>query len=688
MDRTNREIVDSFVPNAPGSYTPNRLLGGTFQGEVPGYTGLLSRSAAKAQFITLNIPRWFAASTDPAAPDSVRVDIRPYRELSSFVDSDAEDLYFNTGGNSFTVPVVNPPDPVPIPIPEAYVPNGVWLVRFTVTVTDSSVSNTSVAQLLIVDETSPYDRSDDRPPAPTLPAGATLPLDRAYIQSQPGQTGRFPIPYSAADGLSPDDTVEVFFGSSELPISIGGVTRFPVGTAPVSIPLPLSAIQAETGGNYNLRYVIRDVANNRSDISYSLNLPGLAQVPVPADFLPALVDLAVPGDLLIHRRDVADRNGAIVRIPAFSNVDRTTDQITVTLTSTHGSVTLTQPVGALPFPISFQFNEANMDTLYGTGPARVPVTAIYTVTRATVTYPTPPLSTLFDLDLSVVGPNPNPNPPGPDAINTDLHAVVVEAVRPGGLFGPPNHLELVDVNRPARARIPLWDADIRPESQLPFTIEFNYGGRIYRQDVTVMPAGRQVLIDIPFADILALRGPTQQAFYTVSRAGHPNPQRSVNTTVIVDNAIMQMDAPTVQNTAGVNRTANCDSLVPANTGRLRIFIPGSDYLSPAEPVTVTFTGFQNNTTTAPGLTPVVRSFPVPNETARRLGFTVDLDTATVLYNPVNANVALLTTGSATVTVSTRFQGQTVNSTPATIRVRGYRPGNGVSYYCEGAVVPT
>lgn len=684
MDRTNRDIIDGFIPKVPANYTVMRLEPGTIVGQVPGFSGLLNRSTAKSQFVTYNIPLWDLASTDPLTPDRITIQIRPYKDIPVFPaghasaglpDPDAEDLYFSSVPG-FTVQVSSPPDPYPVSIPEEYVQNGAWLIRYRVYSPDTDTTNSSVAHLLIVDETAPYDRRGDRPPAPTLPLNLPGPLDRAYFQSQ--GTVNFPFEYLLEDGLSPGDWLEVYFGDSDTPIQFPSGPRILIDPAqPTVCPVPYSAVLAETRGNYSVRYRVIDATGNPSQESYRLTLGNLGADPVPTDFLPAIVLLAVD-DGLIDIRDVADNNGLIVRIPPYTNPVRPTDSITLTLTSVNGSIPLTLPVGATGFP-DFQFTPANMTTLYGPGPGSVPVTATYTVTRGTNTYPTPPLSTPFILNLDHVGP----------ILVTDLLPVVVEAVRPNGVFGPPNHLELVDVNRDARFRIPLWTTNNRPETILPFTISVVYGGRVYQQDVTSINAAREVIIPLPFADIVTLGGPTQPVFYTITRPGNPNSATTPPHDVIVDSAIRRLGTPNVLGTIGINNSAGCNSLSPVNTGSLRVFIPGSDYLSTSEPVVVTYVGYQNDTTTGTGLTPVVRSFNLPNDAARRVGFTVDLGTALELFNPIHSNRANALTGSALVTISTQFLGQTISSTAQAIRVRGRIPGPaGTSYYCSGATIPT
>ncbi|MGZ9706666.1 hypothetical protein ACXX81_11665 [Pseudomonas sp. GNP013] len=689
MESTNREIIDNFVPKFPNDYTPQRFDIAALEDQVPGYTGLLSRTGSKKQQTNYNIPLWIGASTDSLQPDIVTLEIAPYLDLSG-LDSTAEDAYFASNSSRFQRSLSNQPDPVPLPIPQSYRAPGLYLIRYRVFVADSGVDNYSVAQLLVVDETTPYDGPRVKPPAPQLPAGMTGPLDRAFIASQPNQTVNLPIPYSALDGLSPDDTVEMFFGSSDRPYVFtpapGTDTKYRLDPAlPPSIPLPLWVVEAEKKGNYTVRYVISDVAGNPSEISYSLDLEDLAEAPAPSDFLTPQVELAAPGDGLINIKDVADANGVRVMIPSYLNVVRPTDQLVVTLSSSFGSIPITVPVGNTPFAIPVTFTPANMDTLYGpraAGKSRVPVTASYQVRRGTSIYPAAPLSTPFDLDLSVVGPDPTP----PGDVNTNLPPVVVQAIRAGGTFGPPNHLEAADVNLPARALVPLWTAAVLPQDSLPFTVTLNYGGRLYPQTVTAIPPSGAIEFQIPFADIRTLGGPTQPASYTLTSLASANPQTSPPTLVRVDSVILQMSAPRVLNNTG---TLNCDSLRPINSGNLVVHIPGSEYLTAGQFVSVTFAGYQNNTGSGAAVVTEVRTFSVPDDVAARNGFDVTFPAnSTLLFNPINANRSLLTTGSATVTTSTLYLGSTVSSLPATYRVRGFRPATSSANYCAGGAVPT
>lgn len=690
MERTNRDIVDSFTPKLPTDYATPRFQLGVFEDEVPGYPGLLTRSGSKGQTTNLNIPLWDGASTDPAEEDILTLYIARFRDLSG-LDEAAEDGYFDISSIQFQLRLSNQPNPVPVAIPQAYRAPGLYLVRYRVFVKDSGVTNTSVAQLLAVDETSPYDRPRINPPEPLLPLGLTGPLNLAYVQAQPNQTARFPITYSALEGLQEGDYVELFYGSSDKPYAYAPPspdTKYLLDPAqPLSLPLPAGVVAGERRGNNTLRYRVFDVCGHPSEMSYSLNLDDLAQAPLPSDFSPATVDWAVPLDGLIDRNDVAVENGTRVRVPRFQN-GLPTDEVIVTLTSPFGSIPLTVPVGTANAPsLQALFTPANMDTLYGplaTGKSRERVVASYVVRRGTATYPTPPLETPFDLDLSIVGPV-GPVTVGPGNLNPNLPAVVVQAIQPGNNFGTINHLTALDASLPARARIPLWTSAVLPTNSLPFTVTLDYGGRLQAQNITTLPASGFVDFTIPFSDIRALGGPTQSASYTISSAASANPSVSGNTLVTVDSVILRLDAPVVLNNTG---TLNCDSLVRPDVGRLKIRIPGSEYLQAGQVVNVTFRGFQNNTQTGTIVVDETRPFTVPDAAAALGGWVIDFDVAAaVLFNPINANRTLLTQGSATVTTSTQYQGQTVPSLVANYRVRGFRPGTGSSNYCGGGVVP-
>ena len=698
MEPTNREIIDNFKPRLTTDYTPNRYDMGEFEDQVPGYVGLLTRTGSKKLLTNFYVPLYDAASVDPNNTDIINVEIAPYTDLGTLLPEDPkkpqtpiqlEDNYFATYAFKFQLRLANQPDPIPLPIPQGYRSPGLYLVRYQVIFPDTEVSNYSVAQLLVVDETSPYDGTRVKPPAPELPAGMTGPLDRAYMASQPNETVNLPIPYSVLEGLAPDDTVEMFFGSSDRPYVFGPPpstdTKYRLDPAvPPSIPLPLRVVEAEKKGNYTIRYVISDVAGNPSETSYSLDLDDLMQAPLPQDFFAPLVELAVPGDGLIHIKDVADIDGLMVSIPPYLNALRGTDEIEIELVSSVDSIKKIVPLGNNNLPLAIKFSVADVEKLYGprTPPkGRLVVTASYVIKRGTNTYPATPLSTPFDLDLSVVGPDITP----PGTINTHLKAPVINGIRDNGLFGPDDHLEIDDANKPARVLIELWTVATLPQDSLPFTITLNYGGVLYRQEVKTLPPSGLVEFTIPFAAIRAAGGPVQVVSYTVTSPASENPQYSKEAIVKVESIILQMAAPRVLNNTV---TLTCDSLRPINTGSLMIHISGSDYLAAGQQVEVTYMGFQNNTSAPPAVVNQTRIFTVPDDIAARNGFEVDFNVGpALLYDPINANKSLLSVGSATVTTSTLYLGSMVPSLPANYKVRGYRSATRNSSYCAGGYVP-
>ncbi|WP_338480751.1 hypothetical protein VRB67_10570 [Pseudomonas trivialis] len=697
MEPTNREIIDSFFPKLPTDYAPERYDTGTFEDQVPGYEGLLTRTGSKKQRTNFNVPLYDGASVDITKPDVINVEIAPYTDLRTLLaedpnkpqtETELEDNYFSTYAFKFQLRLANQPDPIPLPIPQGYRSPGLYLLRYQVKFPDTNVANYSVAQLLVVDETSPYDGPRVRPPAPELPAVMTGPLDRDYIRQQPNETVYLPIPYGPLQGLSPGDTVEMFFGSSDRPYVFAPPsteTKYPLDPLlPSSIPLPLSVVEAERKGNYTVRYVIYDIAGNPSEISYSLDLEDLMEAPLPQDFFAPLIELAVPGDGLINIKDVADINGLRVSIPPYLNALRGTDEIEIELKLGTDIITKTVPLGNNNLPLAIQFTVLEVEQLYGarTPPrGRLQVIASYVIKRGANTYPATPLSTPFDLDLSVVGPDITL----PGTINTHLKAPVINGIRDNGLFGPDNHLEVDDANKPARVLIELWTVPALPQDSLTFTITLNYGNVLYRQEVKVLPPSGLIEFTIPFSAIRAAGGPVQVVSYTVTSPASENPQYSEEAIVQVESIILQMAAPRVLNNTG---TLTCDSLRPINTGSLLIHISGSDYLAGGQQVEVTYMGFQNNTSTPPAVVNETRIFTVPDDIAARNGFEVDFNVGSaLLYNPINASKSLLAVGSATVTVSTQYLGAMVPSLPANYRVRGYRSATRNSSYCAGGYVP-
>ena len=143
---------------------------------VPGFPGLLSREQALSEYLELRMPRWQDYSDSGGDQDIVRVFIKP-------VD-DAE------YGEPFLTFTFN----FDATLPQAYAtaniargrrPPGHWDIKYEVYIRRADNLSESTEMRLIVDTDAPYASSPSLPPAPTLPAGLTLPIDEADFPAAP-----------------------------------------------------------------------------------------------------------------------------------------------------------------------------------------------------------------------------------------------------------------------------------------------------------------------------------------------------------------------------------------------------------------------------------------------------------------------------------------------------------------------
>ncbi|OIN52079.1 hypothetical protein BFL40_14640 [Pseudomonas costantinii] len=664
---------------------------GVFEDAVAGYTGLITSAAGKALVANFDITRWVPFSTDADFPDFLTIQLAPYTDLSKFPTEADEDKYFSDNSRGFTVQISNPGPIIPVPIPKSLRSAGVYVVRYSVDNPDLGNTSFSEPQLFIYDDKTPY--TNETPPAPQPPSPLPVPFDRAFFASQPNETVFFTIPYDALKGRSEDDYAETRLGFLDWPTPIDPPdpeTKFKLSNdpaIPATIPLSLKTIEAESDGNYRFAYRVCDVAGNCSDWSNAYRLTQVGVAPVPIDLLAPTVELAadaITTDGLINRADIAQVGGMNVGILAYTNIQRSSpsDIVRIRLTTANGVVDLTPiTVGASTFPLRASATVAQLTTLYGNARGNLPLTVSWSVDRGGVIYPSA-LSTTINLDKSVVGP-----PPVDDTdVNPSLIPLVVNAIRANGLFGPDNHLERVDANLPARARVQLWTVATTPENSVPFTLTLVYGSKTYAQLVTAIPVSRAIDFTIPAADIISEGGPTVSAYYAITTAGSTNPQRPTLTNVIVDSVFKRMDAPVIRNTSGTRKTINCPCFVPVNSGALKVFLPPSVYLQGGSILTLTFEGFSNNTNTAPIVVTHTQTYSVPG-TAAASGFEVDFGSFATLLKPIQPSQAFVNMGSANIRSSVQLPGETVSSDDAIHRVLGVRVGTTSPVYCDGLPVP-
>jgi len=394
----------------------------------------------------------------------------------------------------------------------------------------------------------------------------------------------------------------------------------------LSLPdaLPISVVQGHPDGLSSLRYVIVDPAGNESKLSGSFNFD-VSLFPKPANFKPLTIDLAVPGDGLTNRDDVAALNGMIVRVPVFDNVLRADDKLLVKLTTSLGSYDVPEfPVSSATFPIPVPVDYLTLVALYGATVGLLPLTVSYAVKRRTVIYPAG-LTAITDLDLFVVGPTPG----GSDPINNKLNPVRVIGTDYLGAEGPDNELTPDHATRPAIARIKLWSDPPTPDARA-FTIRLYYDGLFVPPALPVSSgvADQEIDMAIPWAAIVAGKNGTKLAYYTIESAGTTNKQQSPLTPVNVTANFVSLDKPVVQNLTA-NVFINCDSFVPKGPppGNLVVFIPPSTQFALNMVVTLHWQGYSDDAATAGMEVPAAvgsATHTITQQSDINLGFTINL----------------------------------------------------------------
>ncbi|MBI6911449.1 hypothetical protein JET67_24045 [Pseudomonas palleroniana] len=627
------------------------------------------------------IPAWpdFSTNPDPDFQDIVRVWMWPLddpRPAEPFISLQI---------------MSRPATGVPINIAQARRPPGAHLIVYEVFVFDIGNASESVPQLILIDLTPPYSSHVGPIPAALPPANLPTPATLAYFQSLPNETAMFSLPDYVANGRADGDYVLLYFNNSDIPyLPVPGNTdpKWPL-PANLSFPLPLSVVQSAPDGFRSVRYELHDAADNPAKLSAQFSFD-VALFPAPTGFVAPTVDLAVPGDSLINRSDAAQLNGAIIRIPPYQNFMRGNDGdiIRVTLATTLGTQTLPDvPLGSNPFPVQVHASFPTLVALYGATQGLLATTVSYAIQRRSVSYPSP-LTTMFNLDIFVVGP---PNPNEPDPVNPNLNPVVVRGEDMAGTEGNDNELLPEHANRPANAHITLWNTAPTPDA-LPFTIYLYYEGDLV--DTQFVPsgmAGQTVTLHIPFSAVAKHNNGLKNVHYTIGAAGSSNLQSAPTTQVSVTANIINLDAPTVRHVIGAgNGTLNCTSFRPVGPppGNIVVFIPPSQHFTLNMVVRLHWRGFSddagmNEVTSVAGFKD---SLPL-NQSMVNLGFEMELEDYFTRFKPIQPTTDDRLSGSARVHYSIVLPSGTVNSSEATPRVRGQLVGGTGPTFCDGTVVP-
>jgi hypothetical protein len=677
MKRQTLDAIRNFRNERKANPGLFALPDARLEGEVPGFPGLISRTVALREDMMVTIPLPEDASTNPLEPDVYTLWVQP--------NDDADWV------NPIIVPASNvPATGLEINVVRGRRPVGINKLKYKVEVYSVGNSTESNPQLLIIDLEAPYTSWVGTIPAPVPPVDLPAQVDADYFLSKPDNTASFAFPDYVGQGKAPGDRALLYFANSDepyLPVA-GNPSPFWTIPADLRLPLPLSVVQNYPDDLHSLRYVIVDAAGNESRLSGAFNLD-VSLFPKPSNFKAPTIDLAVPGDGLINRADMAVLNGAIVRIPQYDNALRADDILSVTLTTSLGTEVLPDfPVGSATFPIPVQVQYATLIALYGATIGLLPLTASYSVKRRSVSYPAA-LTATTDLDLFVVGPTPE----GPDPINTKLNPVRVRGVRPDSSEGPDdNQLTPAHATRDAIARIKLWDVPPTPDSR-DFTIKLFYNGNMVDSRlITGGVANQDVDMRIPWAAIFDGKNGTKLAYYTIESAGTTNLQQSPITPVNVTAIVISLDAPQVKN---LNATGfiNCDSFRPVGPppGNLIVFIPPSDEFQIGMVVTLHSQGYSDDSGTTPvGAAVGAATRTILTDSDKNLGFDMNLGPYATIFKTIQPDAASRLRGSMKLWYSIVMSGgATLASDEALHRARGHRVGSPGTpgTFCDGTPVP-
>ncbi|MDF3133943.1 hypothetical protein [Pseudomonas extremaustralis] len=675
MDRKTLDIIRSFENRRRSSTRLTNLPDGTYEGQVPGFPGLIDRFTALKETMEFLIPRWPDFSIEPEKPDTVRVWMWPLD------DPQPADPFI-------TFIVSSPPATgVSVNIALARRPPGAHLIRYEVSVESVGNDSQSAPQLLIVDLAPPYYSHVGPIPPPLPPVDLPTPASLVYFLGLPNETAWFRVPPYA--DFMPGDYGLFYYNNSDTPYlpTAGSTDPKWVLPADLSFPLPLSVVQGSPDGLRSVRYELHDAAGNPAKLSAQY-LFDVALFPEPSNFKAPTIDLAVPGDQLLDRQDTAQLNGAIIRVPAYDDFLRGADGdvLSVTLTTSLGSQTLADvPLGNNVFPLQVHAPYAVLVLLYGATVGLLSMTVSYVIRRRSVTYPAT-FTTTTDIDLFVVGPA---NPNDPDQTNPNLNAPIVRGEDATGTEGNDNELIPDHANRRANVYIVLWIVAPTPDAR-PFTLYLFYEGvQVGQLFVPSGLANQVVTLQIPWSVISEHGNGLKRVHYAISAAGSTNQQYSPVTLVTVTANIINLAPPVVRNLTG-SGIINCTSFRPVGPppGNIVVFIPASEHFTVGMIVTVHWKGYRDDA----GMieVPAVagsKDSPPLTQAMVNLGFEVELEDYFTRFKPIQPTHDDRLAGSARVYYSIVLASGPVNSSEATPRVRGQLVGGATGTFCDGTAVP-
>ncbi|WP_175651643.1 hypothetical protein [Pseudomonas sp. Marseille-P9899] len=421
---------------------------------------------------------------------------------------------------------------------------------------------------LRLDTTPPYDL--ESPVALTLEAAV---ITDAWLDENQGELLATITAYADKE---PGDSAFLFW-LREVPDDVGDIPidgMIELDTV-MDFKLTREFLAAAGDGDWYALYIIRDRAGNLSRVSYPTKV-SVALGALPSNLQDPVVPLAL-GDG-IDRDDAF--LGVVVEIPQFDG-GKNGDLIQVKW----GTTALEEyPLGPSPsFPLTVQVPWSVMRDLYdfNTGGAQ-PVVVSYEVKRGSLSFPGAPLTTEFQVNFEVVGPE---NPAAPDPVNPSLPAVVVR-----GESGQDNKLIQSDNGNDATAYIPLYDS-----AKAGDMIWLYWNGVRIPEFYDVKPGdvpGDIVEMTIPWAWIEQTGNRTDlPVHYLITDLAEVNHQKSAVTRVEVLVEVISFPAPTFPHIySGVDglKVLNCSS-IRSHNGEHGFFVhiaPDGKYLKAGVEVTL------------------------------------------------------------------------------------------------------
>jgi hypothetical protein len=432
----------------------------------------------------------------------VRVDLQVWDAASP---DDTYQLLWDGGLIGVEKTILNteePGDPIFLEIPIDVLTEGIFSLAYRTTNIENGATDDSGSVRVEVDLT---------PPGRPLLGAMEFPpeIQGGLTSAELTQLGdQLVAEVSSYTGMAKHDVVQTYWGSTEGPSAT--VTSDDMGLQKVLITFSRSFLEALGDGEEPVRYYVTDRAGNRSQPSSSVLIQLLLE-DIPSNFPAPIIDDAV-GPLIDYSEA---RAGVNLDIPHYTGA-AAFDRITVIWGNGNRMQSVQVPEGDENEDIVLSLI-VPYDTIAVTPVGRVNVS--YEVSRQSQLLGSS-LSSPIDVFLTLPGPV-NPDAPliqGTSASNPNV---------------TDNFIDEDDYELNGRAIITWKDG-----YELSDDLNLHWGQQVITQwhqiNASDVAAQRDLVLPVPNATMKAQgTGPEIPVFYTINRAGNPNPANSPTANVVV-----------------------------------------------------------------------------------------------------------------------------------------------------------